>query len=414
MECSACKAPISSDDQFCTECGAAASAPADTATATCFCTECGTRCEPGIRFCTECGGAIESPAVEPATLTPRTVTAAAMPPPPAVAAAPQRAQPKPAVAAPSPAPRPAPIAAPQPSAVPEPQRATAPRPVAAAAAPRTSPTPAAAEPSGGSGTKKLLVPVLAVLAIVGGGAAYFLAGNKSASPSSESAAPRAAQESAPASAASSTAAETPAGPDATHRFETALARADVRSAGIDAIPIVQASPLLDQLAASMAGNDSQTAVALTERLTALPTVPRGARSAARKANDRGIAALRANDNATAVAALRDAVRADPSDVEVIDNLGYAYNLSGDLEAAEFWARVALAVSPARSSAWLNLGLAAGQQGDESTSLGAMLLAHKYSGRPDRTIKAIQDVMGRANSTPEMRSAAERALAVLPK
>ena len=164
----------------------------------------------------------------------------------------------------------------------------------------------------------------------------------------------------------------------------------------------------------MAGNDSQTAVALTERLTALPTVPRGARSAARKANDRGIAALRANDNATAVAALRDAVRADPSDVEVIDNLGYAYNLSGDLEAAEFWARVALAVAPARSSAWLNLGLAAGQQGDESTSLGAMLLAHKYSGRPDRTIKAIQDVMGRANSTPEMRSAAERALAVLPK
>ena len=30
MECLACKAPISSDDQFCTECGAAASAPATT------------------------------------------------------------------------------------------------------------------------------------------------------------------------------------------------------------------------------------------------------------------------------------------------------------------------------------------------------------------------------------------------
>jgi cytochrome c-type biogenesis protein CcmH/NrfG len=117
---------------------------------------------------------------------------------------------------------------------------------------------------------------------------------------------------------------------------------------------------------------------------------------------------------TAVAALRDGVRAGPSDVEGIDNLGYAYNLSGDLGAAEFWAKVALAVAPTRSSAWLNFGIAAGQQGDETTSLGAMLLAHKYSGRPDRTIKAIQDVSGRGNSTSEMRSVAARALAALSR
>lgn len=416
MDCPACNASLNADDQFCTECGAPAGAPADSAGATRFCTECGTRCEPGIRFCTECGASVETPAVGPATEAVRTTTPTATQPAPAVATAPERAQPRSAVAAPTPppAPRSAPVAVPQQSADPEPQRATAPRPIPAAAASRTSPTPAAAEPSAAAGTKKLLLPVLAVLVIAGGSALYFLVGNKSASPSAASSAPRAAQASVSASAASSTPAETSVRPDATHRFESALARADVRSAGIDAIPIVQASPLLDQLAASTAGNDPQTASSASARLSELPKVPHGARAAARKANDRGIAALRANDNVSAVAALRDAVRADPSDVEVIDNLGYAYNLSGDLEAAEFWARVALAVSPTRSSAWLNLGIAAGQQGDETTSLGAMLLAHKYSGRPDRTIKAIQDVSGRENSTPEMRSAATRALDALPR
>ena len=276
------------------------------------------------------------------------------------------------------------------------------------------------------------MPVMAVLLIGGGGAAYFLSGDKAPSKqsapepaeistasattpaqSAQPAAPRAVS-GAITPPASSAAPAAPAHPDSTRRFETALARADVRSAGIDAIPIVQASPLLDQLAASYAGNDMQSAAALIARLAELPKVARGARAAARKANDRGISALRANDNTTAVAALRDGIRADPSDVEVIDNLGYAYNLNGDLGASEFWAKVALAVAPTRSSAWLNFGIAAGQQGDETTALGAMLLAHKYSGRPDRTIKAIQDMNGRDNSTAEMRAAATRALEILEK
>jgi Flp pilus assembly protein TadD len=242
---------------------------------------------------------------------------------------------------------------------------------------------------------KILASVIAVLVVA---AAYFHSGDKAAPQAPTHVAPR-----------ESTPTESPPRISANQRFEVALARADVRSAGIDAIPIVQASPLLDQLAGSMASSDTQTASAITSRLAALPKVERGARATARKANDRGIAALRANDNAAAVASLRDAVRADPGDVEVIDNLGYAYNLSGDLEAAEFWARVALAVSPTRSSAWLNLGIAGGQQGDESMALGALLLAHKYSGRPDRTINAVQELKDRGNSTPEMRSAAARAL-----
>jgi Flp pilus assembly protein TadD len=242
---------------------------------------------------------------------------------------------------------------------------------------------------------KILASVIAVLVVA---AAYFHSGDKAAPQAPTHVAPR-----------ESTPTESPPRISANQRFEVVLARADVRSAGIDAIPIVQASPLLDQLAGSMASSDTQTASAITSRLAALPKVERGARATARKANDRGIAALRANDNAAAVASLRDAVRADPGDVEVIDNLGYAYNLSGDLEAAEFWARVALAVSPTRSSAWLNLGIAGGQQGDESMALGALLLAHKYSGRPDRTINAVQELKDRGNSTPEMRSAAARAL-----
>ena len=85
-----------------------------------------------------------------------------------------------------------------------------------------------------------------------------------------------------------------------------------------------------------------------------PTDP-DARRQARAANEQGRGALQESRVADAVQAFQAAYKANPTDVEIINNLGFAYLFQSDLQAAELWLLRALILSPGRSIAWANLG-----------------------------------------------------------
>lgn len=90
---------------------------------------------------------------------------------------------------------------------------------------------------------------------------------------------------------------------------------------------------------------------------------RGDRKTARAANERGLAALQSGRIQEAVSAFWDARQADPADVEVLNNLGHAYLMQGDLQSAERYILTTLALAAQRTAAWSDLGQVYGKNGD---------------------------------------------------
>ena len=178
MKCPSCGAALSVDDQFCTECGTAASAPSDAPAASRFCIECGTRCETGVRFCTECGALTDAPA---AADVPAQPSAAARQMAQSVSPASTRQGLAPATAQRT---TQKPPSLPSAGSVvgkrqsPELSRVEAPRSVGDTPTSRAVPVAALSEPSAQPGRAKVLASVVSLLVIFGGGAAYFLSGEK--------------------------------------------------------------------------------------------------------------------------------------------------------------------------------------------------------------------------------------------
>lgn len=76
---------------------------------------------------------------------------------------------------------------------------------------------------------------------------------------------------------------------------------------------------------------------------------RGNRKTARAANNRGLAYFQSGRISEAIGAFQEAHRAEPADVETVNNLGYAYLLNNDLDSAERYVLTALTMQPGRSA-----------------------------------------------------------------
>lgn len=76
-------------------------------------------------------------------------------------------------------------------------------------------------------------------------------------------------------------------------------------------------------------NDVLAASSAAAAISALPKPARGDRVKARKLNEEGLAALRANNSTEGVRLFTEAASADPGNEEVQSNLAYAYSLAGN-------------------------------------------------------------------------------------
>jgi hypothetical protein len=104
----------------------------------------------------------------------------------------------------------------------------------------------------------------------------------------------------------------------------------------------------------------------------------GNRKIARAANDRGLAYLQSGQLVDAAGAFLDGITANPADVEIVNNLAYAYLLNNDPLSAEEYVFIALTMQPNRSAAWGNLGQAYVKKGQMADAVASFTNAYRFS------------------------------------
>lgn len=123
---------------------------------------------------------------------------------------------------------------------------------------------------------------------------------------------------------------------------------------------------------------------------------RGDRKAARAVNERGLASLQSGRTLEAINAFQEAHKADPGDVEILNNLGYAYLMQGDLDPAERYMLSTLTMAPGRTSAWANLGEVYAKKGDINAAVGSFANAYRFSQNRDKTHQFFLTLMEKEN------------------
>jgi tetratricopeptide (TPR) repeat protein len=122
----------------------------------------------------------------------------------------------------------------------------------------------------------------------------------------------------------------------------------------------------------------------------------GNRKIARAANDRGLSHLQGGRIADAINAFQEAYRANPADVEVVNNLGYAYLLYNDPVSAEEHMLKALTMRWDRSAAWGNLGQAYVKKGQMADAVASFSNAYRFSRDLNQTHTYFLDRMEKEN------------------
>ena len=135
---------------------------------------------------------------------------------------------------------------------------------------------------------------------------------------------------------------------------------------------------------------------------------RGNRRIAREANDRGLKHQSGARTADALRAFQEAWQADRSDVEVLNNLGYAYMLSGDLNSAEQSLALTLLISPARAAGWVNIGQVYAKKGNEIAAVACFANTYRFSRDRNKAYAFFRN-LGETDDDPKVKEAVRKAL-----
>ena len=135
---------------------------------------------------------------------------------------------------------------------------------------------------------------------------------------------------------------------------------------------------------------------------------RGDRKVARRANSQGLKGIQRGQWAEAIASLTEAAKADPLDVEVVNNLAFALHKNGWLQEARNVALCALSLSPTRSSAWAELGTVLAHEKKEDIAVAALFLTFRFSQNRQKTRDVLRGFIA-DNSDPLVQSAAFKTL-----
>ena len=148
--------------------------------------------------------------------------------------------------------------------------------------------------------------------------------------------------------------------------------------------VLQPASVSRLVAAAIAGDQTR----LRELVTQLRSRPRarGDRVRARRLNEHGLALSQRQRYAEAAAYFRDAHRADGSDSEIAENLGYSLLRAGEVAAAEPAILSALELAPERASAWGSLGLIYAKQGKHREGVACVLTAYGFAADRKRVLE----------------------------
>lgn len=173
-------------------------------------------------------------------------------------------------------------------------------------------------------------------------------------------------------------------------------------------PISESGKHLDgMLNGAKDGNDASIMNA-RRLLQGVVLPPRGDRKRARTFNVAALDALQKGDSMEAVNLLLNAVKADPADQEIVNNLAYALYKAQRLQEALDAVVAALTVAPERAAAWANLGMIQADLGKTDIAVAAFMLSHRFSQNQQKTKDFLQKLI-QEESSAQVRAAAEKAL-----
>ena len=178
---------------------------------------------------------------------------------------------------------------------------------------------------------------------------------------------------------------------------------------VQAGPYDAAFGAVQRMLGQSAKNDEPGLSATRQQLEGVPKPAHQNVKEARALNQQGLKALERNDYAAAATAFQQAQQADPADVEVAGNLGYANLKLGQLKRAEHQLVYAISLAPGRSSSWFNLGQVYGTLGEVEKATGAFANAYRFSQNPPKTADFMRQALTAPENNETTRAALKRTL-----
>jgi tetratricopeptide (TPR) repeat protein len=180
---------------------------------------------------------------------------------------------------------------------------------------------------------------------------------------------------------------------------------DLRKTLAASVPLLQR---MIQLAADDGGIGHIAEIqGLKRRIEALPKPAPGDSKAARILFDNGAVAYEGGLLEDAARYYADARKKDPSDVEIVANLGFTYVKLGNLKTAIEPLTAAATLAPGRSARWTNLAEYYARNGQAREAVACYALAIHFSRNPAKTVEFIGELA--QNPDPKVQQAAQQAL-----
>lgn len=155
-------------------------------------------------------------------------------------------------------------------------------------------------------------------------------------------------------------------------------------------------------------DDSNSIQASRKYLETLPKPAKGDRNAARKINEEGLKFIQTKQYEQALPLFAKASKTDPSDVEALNNYGFALMMSNHLNEAETVLIKTLIMKPDRTAAWSNLGHTFAFQGKEEQAVDSYMNAYLFSKKPDKTVEFFKKQLAQEDN-PHLKNALSRAI-----
>lgn len=139
-----------------------------------------------------------------------------------------------------------------------------------------------------------------------------------------------------------------------------------------------ASEYINGMIQASINHDDASIKSFKEKIESFPKPKKGNRKIARNFNDKGLSLLKSGYYAGSLTYFENALVNDPSDVEIINNYGFALQKNGNLQKAQTALISALALEPGRASAWANLGSVYAMLKDSKKALACYSNTYRFS------------------------------------
>ena len=160
---------------------------------------------------------------------------------------------------------------------------------------------------------------------------------------------------------------------------------------------------------------SQNPIKLIELKTQIETLypkpEKGDVKLGRALNQQGLAAFSQENFTNAASLFLDAARANPADIEVLNNYAYALLKSGNNQLAQQVLGYVLSLAPGRTSAWANLGEIYANLNRIDASAASLVVGFQFSGNKEKTLEFFNKT-SESTSNNALKSAITKALGQL--